>query len=224
MRFYEPDSGSICIDGTDISSVSRESVRRQFCMVLQDTWLFEGTIRENLSYSTPGITDEMLDAAVQAAGLEHFIGTLAEGYDTLLTDRAGLSAGQKQQLTIARAIISNAPILILDEATSSVDTRTELLIQNAMDRLMEGRTSFVIAHRLSTVRNADLILCLKDGDIVEQGSHEELLRQQGFYADLYNSQFEHDMPLSENSLLLPMRSIFDTSTPGTPKTYFTIAF
>ena len=200
MRFYEPDSGSICIDGTDISSVSRESVRRQFCMVLQDTWLFEGTIRENLSYSTPGITDEMLDAAVSAAGLEHCIGTLAEGYDTLLTDRAGLSAGQKQQLTIARAIISDAPILILDEATSSVDTRTELLIQNAMDRLMEGRTSFVIAHRLSTVRNADLILCLKDGDIVEQGSHEELLRQQGFYADLYNSQFEHDMPLSENSL------------------------
>ncbi len=200
MRFYEPDSGSIRIDGTDISSVSRSSVRKQFCMVLQDTWLFEGTIRENLSYSTPGITDEMLDAAVQAAGLEHFIGTLAEGYDTLLTDRASLSAGQKQQLTIARAIISNAPILILDEATSSVDTRTELLIQNAMDRLMEGRTSFVIAHRLSTVRNADLILCLKDGDIVEQGSHEELLRQQGFYADLYNSQFEHDMPLSENSL------------------------
>ena len=200
MRFYEPDSGSICIDGTDISSVSRESVRRQFCMVLQDTWLFEGTIRENLSYSTPGITDEMLDAAVSAAGLEHCIGTLAEGYDTLLTDRAGLSAGQKQQLTIARAIISDAPILILDEATSSVDTRTELLIQNAMDRLMEGRTSFVIAHRLSTVRNADLILCLKDGDIVEQGSHEELLRQQGFYADLYNSQFELDMPLSENSL------------------------
>ncbi len=200
MRFYEPDSGSIRIDGTDISSVSRSSVRKQFCMVLQDTWLFEGTIRENLSYSTPGITDEMLDAAVQAAGLEHFIGTLAEGYDTLLTDRASLSAGQKQQLTIARAIISNAPILILDEATSSVDTRTELLIQNAMDRLMEGRTSFVIAHRLSTVRNADLILCLKDGDIVEQGSHEELLRQQGFYAGLYNSQFEHDMPLSENSL------------------------
>ena len=197
MRFYEPDSGSICIDGTDISSVSRESVRRQFCMVLQDTWLFEGTIRENLSYSTPGITDEMLDAAVSAAGLEHFIGTLAEGYDTLLTDRAGLSAGQKQQLTIARAIISDAPILILDEATSSVDTRTELLIQNAMDRLMEGRTSFVIAHRLSTVRNADTILCLKDGDIVEQGSHEELLALGGFYADLYNSQFEHDTALPE---------------------------
>ena len=198
MRFYEPDSGSICIDGTDISSVSRESVRRQFCMVLQDTWLFEGTIRENLSYSTPGITDEMLDAAVSAAGLEHFIGTLAEGYDTLLTDRAGLSAGQKQQLTIARAIISDAPILILDEATSSVDTRTELLIQNAMDRLMEGRTSFVIAHRLSTVRNADTILCLKDGDIVEQGSHEELLALGGFYADLYNSQFEQDVSDDEH--------------------------
>ena len=198
MRFYEPNSGSICIDGTDISSVSRESVRRQFCMVLQDTWLFEGTIRENLSYSTPGITDEMLDAAVSAAGLEHFIGTLAEGYDTLLTDRAGLSAGQKQQLTIARAIISDAPILILDEATSSVDTRTELLIQNAMDRLMEGRTSFVIAHRLSTVRNADTILCLKDGDIVEQGSHEELLALGGFYADLYNSQFEQDVPDDEH--------------------------
>ncbi len=192
MRFYEPDSGSILIDGTDISSVSRESVRRQFCMVLQDTWLFEGTVRENLVYSTPDITEEMLDGAVRAAGLEHFIGTLAESYDTLLTDRASLSAGQKQQLTIARAIISNAPILILDEATSSVDTRTELLIQNAMDKLTEGRTSFVIAHRLSTVRNADLILCLKDGDIIEQGSHEELLRQHGFYADLYYSQFERE--------------------------------
>jgi ATP-binding cassette subfamily B protein len=197
MRFYEPDSGSILIDGVDISSVNRSSVRKQFCMVLQDTWLFEGTVRENLVYATPGITDEMLDAAVRAAGLEHFIGTLAEGYDTLLTDRASLSAGQKQQLTIARAIISNAPILILDEATSSVDTRTELLIQNAMDKLMEGRTSFVIAHRLSTVRNADLILCLKDGDIVEQGSHDELLALGGFYADLYNSQFEHDTALPE---------------------------
>lgn len=198
MRFYEPDSGSISIDGIDISSVKRESVRRQFCMVLQDTWLFEGTVRENLIYSTPDISDEALDAAVSAAGLEHFIGTLAEGYDTLLTDRASLSAGQKQQLTIARAIISNAPILILDEATSSVDTRTELLIQNAMDRLMEGRTSFVIAHRLSTVRNADLILCLRDGDIVEQGSHEELLEKGGFYADLYNSQFEQDVSAHEH--------------------------
>ena len=192
MRFYEPEAGAIIIDGTDTSAIRRENVRQQFCMVLQDTWLFEGTIRENLTYSAQNVTEEMLDAAVKAVGLDHFISTLAEGYDTLLTDRASLSAGQKQQLTIARAIISNAPILILDEATSSVDTRTELLIQNAMDRLMEGRTSFVIAHRLSTIKNADLILCLKDGDIVEQGTHGELLALGGFYADLYNSQFERD--------------------------------
>ncbi len=190
MRFYEPDSGRILIDGVDISATTRENVHTQFCMVLQDTWLFEDTIRENLVYSTPDVTDDMLDAAVKAVGIDHYIRTLPKGYDTVLSDRASLSAGQKQQLTIARAIIKNAPILILDEATSSVDTRTELLIQQAMDQLMAGRTSFVIAHRLSTIKNADLILCLNNGDIVEQGTHETLLAKGGFYADLYNSQFE----------------------------------
>ena len=190
MRFYEPDSGTITIDGVDISATTRENVHDQFCMVLQDTWLFEGTIRENLAYSTPNVTDEMLWSAVKAVGIDHYIRTLPQGFDTQLSDRTSLSAGQKQQLTIARAIIKNAPILILDEATSSVDTRTELIIQNAMDLLMKGRTSFVIAHRLSTIKNADIILCVNNGDIVEQGTHEELLRKNGFYADLYNSQFE----------------------------------
>ena len=191
MRFYESDSGRILIDGVDTSSVPRENVREQFCMVLQDTWLFEGTIRENLVYSTQGVTDEMLEEAVKAVGIDYYIHALPDGFDTILTDRASLSAGQKQQLTIARAIISDAPILILDEATSSVDTRTELVIQEAMDRLTVGRTSFVIAHRLSTIKNADLILCINHGDIVEQGTHEELLQQGGFYADLYQSQFAH---------------------------------
>ena len=189
MRFYEPDSGSIRLDGIDTTSITRENLHDQFCMVLQDTWLFEGTIRENLVYVSKNVSEERLDEAVKAVGLNHYIRTLPKGYDTVLSDRASLSAGQKQQITIARAIIKNAPILILDEATSSVDTRTELLIQEAMDRLMEGRTSFVIAHRLSTIKNADLILCVKDGDIVESGTHSELLAQNGFYADLYNSQF-----------------------------------
>ena len=189
MRFYEPDSGSIRLDGIDTTSITRENLHDQFCMVLQDTWLFEGTIRENLVYVSKDVSEERLDEAVKAVGLNHYIRTLPNGYDTVLSDRASLSAGQKQQITIARAIIKNAPILILDEATSSVDTRTELLIQEAMDQLMEGRTSFVIAHRLSTIKNADLILCVKDGDIVESGTHSELLAQNGFYADLYNSQF-----------------------------------
>ena len=189
MRFYEADSGSIRLDGIDTTSITRENLHDQFCMVLQDTWLFEGTIRENLVYVSKNVSEERLDEAVKAVGLNHYIRTLPKGYDTVLSDRASLSAGQKQQITIARAIIKNAPILILDEATSSVDTRTELLIQEAMDRLMEGRTSFVIAHRLSTIKNADLILCVKDGDIVESGTHSELLAQNGFYADLYNSQF-----------------------------------
>ena len=189
MRFYEPDSGSIRLDGIDTTSITRENLHDQFCMVLQDTWLFEGTIRENLVYVSKNVSEERLDEAVKAVGLNHYIRTLPKGYDTVLSDRASLSAGQKQQITIARAIIKNAPILILDEATSSVDTRTELLIQEAMDKLMEGRTSFVIAHRLSTIKNADLILCVKDGDIVESGTHSELLAQNGFYADLYNSQF-----------------------------------
>ncbi|MDO5143438.1 MAG: ABC transporter ATP-binding protein [bacterium] len=190
MRFYELHGGSISIDGVPISQLSRSDVRDQFCMVLQDTWLFEGTIRENLVYSTPGVTDEQLRSACRAVGLDHLIRTLPRGYDTVLNDQLNLSQGQKQQLTIARAMIADRPMLILDEATSSVDTRTELQIQRAMDLLMENRTSFVIAHRLSTIRNADLILVMKDGDIIESGTHEQLLEKNGFYAELYNSQFE----------------------------------
>ena len=161
-------------------------------MVLQDTWLFEGTIRDNLIYNQTGISDERMIEAAKAVGIHHFIMTLPDGYDTVLDDTVTLSVGQKQLLTIARALLKDAPLLILDEATSSVDTRTEELIQKAMDRLMEGRTSFVIAHRLSTIRNSDLILVMKDGNIIEQGNHEELMAQGGFYADLYNSQFTED--------------------------------
>jgi len=190
MRFYEIDGGEILLDGTPISQVTREDVHSQFCMVLQDSWLFEGTIRENIIYSKQGITNEQVIAACKAVGLHHFIKTLPNGYDTILNDKANLSVGQKQLVTIARAMIQDAPLLILDEATSSVDTRTEVIIQQAMDRLTEGRTSFVIAHRLSTIRNADLILVMKDGDIIESGNHEELLKEGKFYADLYNSQFE----------------------------------
>lgn len=190
MRFYELDGGEILLDGVPISQVSRENVHEQFCMVLQDTWLFEGTIKENIIYSKQGVTDEQVVAACKAVGLHHFIRTLPQGYDTLLNDRANLSQGQKQLVTIARAMIQNAPVLILDEATSSVDTRTEILIQEAMDKLMAGRTSFVIAHRLSTIKNADLILVMKDGDIIESGNHKGLLEKGGFYAELYNSQFE----------------------------------
>ena len=190
MRFYELDSGRIYIDGVPIDELTRENVHDLFCMVLQDTWLFEGTVRENLVYSKTGVTDEELDRACKAVGVYHFIHTLPKGYDTVLDDKASLSAGQKQQLTIARAMIENAPLLILDEATSSVDTRTERIIQKAMDSLTGGRTSFVIAHRLSTIRNSDLILVLRDGDVVASGTHDELLAQGGFYAELYNSQFE----------------------------------
>lgn len=190
MRFYELNSGEILIDGTPISQLTRENVHDLFCMVLQDTWLFEGTIRENIVYSKEGVTDDEIDRACKAVGIDHFIRTLPNGYDTLLNDKANLSAGQKQLITIARAMIENAPLLILDEATSSVDTRTEIQIQNAMDKLTEGRTSFVIAHRLSTIKNADLILVMKDGDIIESGNHEELISKNGFYAELYNSQFE----------------------------------
>ena len=168
----------------------REDVHAQFCMVLQDTWLFEGTVRENLIYCTEGVDDAKMEAACKAVGLDHFIRTLPQGYDTVLNDQVNLSQGQKQQLTIARAMIADKPMLILDEATSSVDTRTELQIQNAMDELMKNRTSFVIAHRLSTIKNSDLILVLKDGDVIESGTHQELLDQGGFYAELYNSQFE----------------------------------
>jgi ATP-binding cassette subfamily B protein len=190
MRFYELDGGEILVDGVPIAGLRRENVHDLFCMVLQDTWLFEGTIKENIIYSKEGVTDEEVKKACKAVGLHHFIKTLPHGYDTVLNDNANMSAGQKQLLTIARAMIENSPLLILDEATSSVDTRTEILVQQAMDNLMKGRTSFVIAHRLSTIRNADLILVMRDGDIVESGNHEELLNQGGFYADLYNSQFE----------------------------------
>ncbi len=190
MRFHEIQGGKICIDGTPTNTMKREAVHAQFCMVLQDTWLFEGTVRENLIYCEKGIREEKMRAACKVVGLDHFIRTLPNGYDTVLDDQVNLSQGQKQQLTIARAMIADKPMLILDEATSSIDTRTERQIQTAMDQLMEGRTSFVIAHRLSTIKNADLILVLKDGDIIESGTHEELIAKNGFYADLYNSQFE----------------------------------
>lgn len=190
MRFYETDAGEITIDGVPVDQVPRESVHAQFGMVLQDTWMFEGTIRDNIIYSKKGVTNEDVVNACKTVGLHHFIMTLPNGYDTILNDKASLSEGQKQLITIARAMIQNAPLLILDEATSSVDTRTERMVQEAMDQLTKGRTSFVIAHRLSTIKNADLILVMKDGDIIESGNHEELLLKNGFYAQLYNSQFE----------------------------------
>lgn len=190
MRFYELNGGSISIDGKDISKLSKEELRSYFTMVLQDTWLFKGTIMENLRYGRLDATDEEVIEAAKAAHIHHFIKTLPGGYDMELNeDASNISQGQKQLLTIARAILADKPILILDEATSSVDTRTEVLIQKAMNKLMEGRTTFVIAHRLSTIRNADKILVLKDGDIIEQGNHNELLEQKGFYSELYQSQF-----------------------------------
>jgi ATP-binding cassette subfamily B protein len=190
MRFYEVDDGDILIDGVSTKDITRENVHSLFCMVLQDTWLFEGTLRENLAYSKEGVTDEELDEVCKRVGLHHFVRSLPKGYDTMINEQTSLSAGQKQLVTIARAMIENAPLLILDEATSSVDTKTEITVQKAMDKLTKGRTSFVIAHRLSTIKNADLILVMKDGDILETGNHEELLAKDGFYADLYNSQFE----------------------------------
>ncbi len=190
MRFYDVDGGEILVDGVSLASLPREKVRELFCMVLQDTWMFEGTIRENIAYNKPGVTDEEIIKVCKSIGAHHFIATLSKGYDTVLNEEANISAGQRQLLTIARAVIKNAPMLILDEATSSVDTRTEVLIQDAMDKLMTGRTSIIIAHRLSTIRNADLILVMNDGDIVESGKHEELLQKNGFYAEMYNSQFE----------------------------------
>lgn len=191
MRFYEVDSGEIMIGDVPTKSISRKNVHDLFCMVLQDTWLFEGTVKENIVYNKENVSDEDVIAACKAVGLHHFIRTLPKGYDTVLNDKTSLSVGQKQLITIARAMVKKAPLLILDEATSSVDTRTEALIQEAMDKLMVGRTSFVIAHRLSTIKNADLILVMKDGDIIESGNHEELIAEKGFYADLYNSQFEN---------------------------------
>ncbi|NEG55263.1 ABC transporter ATP-binding protein [Bifidobacterium platyrrhinorum] len=189
MRFYDIAGGRITIDGVDTASVPRWNVHDQFSMVLQDTWVFHGTVRENIAYSKKGVTDEQIRSACKAVGLDHYIMSLPDGYDTVLDENTSLSAGQKQLLTIARAMVQDAPILILDEATSSVDTRTEELIQKAMDALTVGRTSFVIAHRLSTIRDADMILVMNHGDVIERGTHEELLAAGGFYADLYNSQF-----------------------------------
>ena len=189
MRFYEINSGDIRIDGRSIKDLTRENIHDLFGMVLQDTWLFEGTIKENLRYNKENVTDGQIVEACKQIGVDHFIQTLPNGYDTVIDDAVNLSAGQKQLLTIARTMVANNPMLILDEATSSVDTRTEELIQKAMDKLMEGRTSFIIAHRLSTIKNADVILVLKDGDVIESGNHEELMAKGGFYADLYNSQF-----------------------------------
>ena len=191
MKFYELNEGEIIIDCTPISGLKRSGVHEAFCMVLQDTWLFEGSIKDNIKYAKTDATDEEVKQAAKAVGLHHYVKTLPEGYDTILNENANLSAGQKQLLTIARAMVEDAPMLILDEATSSVDTRTEEEIQRAMDRLMVGRTSFIIAHRLSTIKNADLILVMKDGDIIESGNHAELMEKGGFYADLYNSQFEN---------------------------------
>lgn len=192
MRFYEVDSGDIKIEGVSTKDITRENVHKLFGMVLQDTWLFQGTIKENLRYNNENVTDEQIVEVCKQVGVDHFIQTLSNGYDTVIDDAVNLSAGQKQLLTIARTMIENRPMMILDEATSSVDTRTEVLLQQAMDKVMEGRTSFIIAHRLSTIKNADMIFVLKDGDIIESGKHEELLEKGGFYADLYNSQFEED--------------------------------
>lgn len=190
MRFYDIDDGDILIDGVSIKDMPRDYVHNLFGMVLQDTWLFEGTIYENIIFNQQNVTHEQVENACKACGLHHFIMTLPQGYDTVLDDNTSISAGQKQLLTIARAMVQNAPMLILDEATSSVDTRTETLISSAMDNLTQGRTSFVIAHRLSTIKNADIILVMQNGDIVESGNHQDLLAKNGAYATLYNSQFE----------------------------------
>ena len=190
MRFFEINAGAITIDGVPTEQLRRENIHQLFSMVLQDTWLFDGTVRENLAYNLENITDEDLERVCKACGLNHFVHSLPEGFDTVLGDNTTISAGQKQLLTIARAMLQNSPMLILDEATSSVDTRTEIMIQKAMDQLTQGRTSFVIAHRLSTIRNADLILVLKDGDVIESGSHDQLMAKGGFYCELYNSQFD----------------------------------
>ena len=193
MRFYDVQGGQILLDGHDIRDFNRRELRDSFGIVLQDTWLYKGSIMENIRYGRLDATDEEVKRAAEAAHADHFIKILPKGYDMELNeDASNVSQGQKQLLTIARAILADNRVLILDEATSSVDTRTEELIQKAMDNLMEGRTSFIIAHRLSTIKNADLILVMKDGDIIEQGSHEELLEQNGFYADLYNSQFDEN--------------------------------
>ena len=190
MKFYEINSGDIKIDGVSINELRRENVHDLFTMVLQDTWLFNGTVRENIVYNKENVSDYELKQVCKVVGVDHFIKSLPKSYDTIISDDDSISSGQKQLMTIARGMLDNAPFLILDEATSNVDTRTEELVQKAMDKLMEGRTSFIIAHRLSTIKNADLILVMNEGNIIEQGSHDELMKQNGFYANLYNSQFE----------------------------------
>ena len=220
MRFYELDGGAIAIDGVSTRRMRRADLRRLFGMVLQDTWIFEGTLRENLVYNKPGVTDAELDKVCSAAGLTGLVRQLPRGYDTVLGDNANLSAGQKQLVTIARAMVADAPLLILDEATSSVDTRTEMQVQQAMDTLTQGRTSFVIAHRLSTIRDADVILVMEHGDIVEQGSHESLLAARGAYYELYESQFSGahgDEPAVERDPLLGhARRSGRRDAPGAP--------
>ena len=190
MKFYEINSGDIRIDDVSINELSRENVHELFTMVLQDTWVFSGTVKENIAYNRKNISDKKVEEVCKTVGLDHFIKTLPGGYNADLSENDNVSAGQRQLLTIARGMVEDAPFLILDEATSNVDTRTEELVQKAMDKLTEGKTSFIIAHRLSTIKNADLILVMKDGNIIEQGNHDELMKQNGFYAELYNSQFE----------------------------------
>ena len=190
MKFYNLKSGDIKIDGISEKNLKRDNIHNLFTMVLQDTWLFEGTIKENIMYNNENVTDEQIEQVCKVVGLDHFIKTLPNGYNAIISDNDSISAGQKQLLTIARGMLQNAPFLILDEATSNVDTRTEELVQKAMDKLTQGKTSFIIAHRLSTIKNADLILVVNEGNIIEQGNHEELMQKNGFYADLYNSQFE----------------------------------
>ncbi|HJJ04481.1 MAG TPA: ATP-binding cassette domain-containing protein [Clostridiaceae bacterium] len=190
MKFYEINSGSIKIDGVPISELSRENIHDLFTMVLQDTWLFDGTVKENIIYNRDHISDERVIEVCKEVGLHHFIRTLPHGYNSEISENDSVSAGQRQLLTIARGMIEDSPFLILDEATSNVDTRTEELVQKAMDKLTEGKTSFIIAHRLSTIKNADLILVMQEGNIIEQGNHDELMKKNGAYAELYNSQFE----------------------------------
>ncbi len=190
MKFYDIDSGDIKIDGISTKDLTRENIHSLFTMVLQDTWLFNGTVRENIIYNRENVSDDMVKKVCEEVGLDHFIRTLPKGYNSIITENDSVSAGQRQLLTIARAMIDETPFLILDEATSNVDTRTEELVQRAMDKLTKGRTAFIIAHRLSTIKNADLILVMNEGNIIEQGNHEELMKQNGFYAELYNSQFE----------------------------------
>jgi len=192
MKFYEINSGDIKIDGVSTKELTRENIHDLFTMVLQDTWLFNGTIKENIIYNRKDISDKRVEEVCETVGISHFINTLSEGYDTIITDNDSVSAGQRQLITIARGMLEDAPFLILDEATSNVDTRTEELVQKAMDKLTEGKTSFIIAHRLSTIKNADLILVMKDGNIIETGNHNQLIKKNGFYAELYNSQFQNN--------------------------------